>query len=557
MRPPASFRCLILLVAVAGLLFARQPVRARHAMVVAEEPLATDAGVRVLKAGGNAIDAAVAVGFALAVTHPAAGNIGGGGFLLVRFADGRTSFVDFRERAPQRASRDMFVESDGKLGTGSVEGWRAAAVPGTVRGLELAHKKWGSHPWAALVLPAVSLARDGFRLEYAAAESLNGSARLAKFTESHRIYQRNGRLWEQGDRLVLPELARTLTRIARTGSKDFYEGQTARILAREMAANGGLITFEDLKSYQAVERKPLQGCYRGHEIFTAPPPSSGGVGLLQMLGMLEGSGYQEPGHGAAATVHFLAEVMRRFYADRSHHLADPDFHAVPVSRLLDPEYIAQRRAAIDRERAGSSDAVKAGAFAAPESAETTHYSIVDAQGNAVAVTYTLNGGYGSGVTVPGLGFLLNNEMDDFASRPGEPNMFGLIQGEANAIAPRKRPLSSMTPTIIAKSGKLYMVVGGPGGGRIITSVLQTVLNVIDFELNVQDAVDRPRVHHQWRPDTLFLEPGFSPDTVRLLERRGHRVQSGPPASLVEAILVSGGWLEGAADGRGSGKAAGY
>jgi len=404
---------------------------------------------------------------------------------------------------------------------------------------------------------SVALARDGVVLSYRDARSLNGSKLLAKIPESRRIFQRDGRAWEPGDRFAQPELARTLDRIAQHGGDEFYEGETARILADEMAQNGGLITLNDLRNYRAVERKALEGRYRGYDIWTAPPPSSGGIGILQMLGMLEGSGYEKPGLGAAATVHYMAEVMRRYYADRSEWLGDPDFFKVPVRSLLDVQYIRKRRDSIDRERATPSDSLKAGVFA-PESSDTTHFSIVDEEGNAVALTYTLNGGYGSGVTVPRLGFLLNNEMDDFAAKPGSPNMFGLVQGEGNAIAPGKRPLSSMTPTIVSRSSKLYMVLGGPGGGRIITSVLQTIVNVIDFNLNVQDAIDRPRLHHQWQPDTLSLETGFSPDTIRLLERRGHKVEVTPPQSLIEGIVVSNdGWLEGGADGRSNAKAEGY
>ena len=555
MRLAPVVRCTLLLAAVAGLTYARQPVRARHAMVVSQEQFATEAGVRVLRSGGNAVDAAVTVGLALAVTHPAAGNLGGGGFMLVRFAGGRTSFVDFRERAPGKASRNMYLDAGGKPTNDSIEGWRAPGVPGTVRGLEHAHKKWGRKPWAELVAPAVALARDGFAMPYELATSLARNKRLAKFSESRRIFQHDR--VQPGEKLVQPDLARTLERIARDGSRDFYEGETARILAAEMARNGGLITLADLKNYAVREREPLRGSYKGFEIFTAPPPSSGGIGLLQMLGMLEGSGYDKPGHGAAATIHYVAEVMRRYYADRAEHFGDPDFHRVPVKALLAPAYTASRRASIDRERATPSDAVRSGSFADAESTETTHYSIVDAEGNAIAVTYTLNGSYGSGVTVAGIGVLLNNEMDDFAAKPGEPNMFGLVQGEANAIAPGKRPLSSMTPTIVLRDGRLFMVYGGPGGGRIITSVLQAFLNVIDFGMNVQDAVDRPRFHHQWKPDRITMEPGFSPDTIHLLERRGHTVEVAAPASRVEAILIDGGWLQGAADSRGLGAAQGY
>jgi gamma-glutamyltranspeptidase / glutathione hydrolase len=537
---------------------ARQPVRARKAMVVAQEPHATDVGVAVLKAGGNAVDAGVAVGLALAVTHPFAGNVGGGGFMLIRFADGRTTFLDFRERAPMAATRNMYLGPDGKPTRDSIEGWRAAGVPGTVRGLELAHQKYGKKKWTELVEPAVRLARDGFPVSYSLSQGLRSSAILSRFAESKRIFQRDGQYYEMGEVFRQPELAQTLERIGRGGAREFYEGEIARKFAAESAKAGGLITAEDLRKYEAVERKPLEGTYKGYGVITAPPPSSGGVGILQMMSMLEKSNYERTGAGSAAAIHYAAETMRRYYADRSEYMGDPDFYKVPVRKLLDPEYIRARAASIDRERVTNSDAIRAGENLA-ESGETTHYAIVDEQGNAVAVTYTLNGGYGNGVTVPGLGFLLNNEMDDFAAKPGEPNMFGLVQGEANAIQPGKRPLSSMTPTIVTKDGKLYLVAGAPGGSRIITAVMQVILNILDFNMNPQDAVDAPRFHHQWKPDKLYLEGGISPDTVQILERMGHQVDYSPGVVIarVEAILLRDGWLMGGSDGRGDGKASGY
>jgi gamma-glutamyltranspeptidase/glutathione hydrolase len=527
-------------------------------MVVSREANATDAGVAVLKAGGNAIDAAAAVGLALAVTHPSAGNLGGGGFLLVRFADGRTTFIDFRERAPLQATRDMYLDKDGKPTRDSLTGWRAPGVPGTVRGLEYAQRKYGKAKWADVVAPSVKLAREGFVVSYGLAQGLKSAKNLAQFAESKRIFQKNGAFYAAGEKLVQPELAAVLERIQKLGGRDFYEGETARIFAAEMARNGGLITLDDLKQYAVAERKTLEGEYRGYKILTAPPPSSGGVGILQMLGVLEKTGYEKQGAGSAAAIHYTAEAMRRFYADRAEHLADPDFWPVPVSKLLSPVYVGKLRASIDPEKATSSDAVKAGDLRTMESAETTHYSIVDAEGNCVAVTYTLNGGYGSGVTVPGLGFLLNNEMDDFSVKPGAPNMYGAIGGEANAIQPRKRPLSSMAPTIVLKDGKPFLVVGTPGGTRILTSVMQVIQNVIDFRMNVQDAVNFPRFHHQWRPDKLQMEPQFSPDTRKLLEQRGHSVET--VRTICEMAVIQfeeGGWLAGAADPRVEGKAAGY
>ncbi len=526
-------------------------------MVVAQEPLASEAGVEVLRKGGNAIDAAVAVAFALAVTHPTAGNLGGGGFLLLRTAAGESTFYDFREKAPAKATRNMYLDDKGELGRDSLVGWRASGVPGTVHGLHTAHAKYGSKPWAELVAPAIRLAR-GFPVSYSLAKSLEGTAKLlSQFPESNRIFLKGGKFHKWGDTIAQPELARTLRRIAKQGAADFYRGETARKLAAEMAAAGGLVTLDDLKSYRTAERKPLTGSYRGYDILTAPPPSSGGIGILQMMGMLEGSGYERGGHGSAATVHYLAEVMRRFYADRSEHMADPDFFKVPVPGLLSKRYIDSLRASIDPGRASTSEQIRPGKQPAAESAETTHISIVDAKGNAAALTYTLNGSYGSGVTVPGLGFLLNNEMDDFSAKPGVPNLFGLVQGEANVIEPGKRPLSSMTPTIVLKDGKLFMVVGAPGGSRIINGVLQVILNAVDFGLNAQEAVDAPRIHHQWLPDKLMLERGFSPDTVELLKQKGHAVDSIRGVALVEAIVREGESWQGGTDRRAHGKAAGY
>ena len=538
--------------------WAAQPVRARHAMVVTRETHATDAGVAMLQAGGNAIDAAVVVGLALAVTHPAAGNIGGGGFMLVRFADGRSTFLDFRERAPGSASRDMYLDAAGKLTKDSEAGYRAAGVPGTVRGLEYASKKYGRKPWAELVAPAVELAAKGFPVPYGLAQSLRGSANLlGRFAESKRIFLRDGKYYDSGEILVQPELARTLERIRNQGARDFYEGETARLLATDMERHQGTITAADLRDYAVVERKPLAGSYRGYDILTAPPPSSGGVGILQMLGVLEGSGYEKAGAGSAAELHFLAETMRRFFADRAAHMGDPDFVSVPVTGLLDKGYIARLRQSIDPQHATPSAQVHALHPAGAESSETTHYSIVDAEGNAVAVTYTLNGGYGSGVTAAGLGFLLNNEMDDFAAKPGAPNAYGLVQGEANAVQPRKRPLSSMTPTIVTREGRLSLVLGTPGGPTIINSVLQVMLNVTDFGMNLQDAVDWPRIHHQWLPDQVVLERGISPDTVALLKARGHEVKMVDSIGEVAAVEARDGWLAGAADPRTAGTAKGY
>ena len=558
MHRPRLLLPLALLCALSFQLQAREPVRARKAMVVAQEPIATDVGVKILRSGGNAIDAAVAVAFALAVTHPSAGNLGGGGFMLIRFADGRSTFIDFRERAPQSASRDMYLDPAGKLTDQSRIGWRAAAVPGTVRGLEYAHKKYGRLEWLQLVQPASELASFGVPLSFAESRSICSARKLLeRFPESRRIFLNGDRCYNPDEVLIQPELGKVLNRIATEGAKDFYEGETARIFAEQMKANGGEITLEDLKNYTVVERAPLTGKYKGYDILTAPPPSSGGIGMLQMMAMLEGSGYEKYGAGSAASTHYFAEVMRRYYADRAKYLGDPDFVKIPVRGLLSKPYNAALRASIHPDKATPSNSLNAGDPAPYESEQTTHFNVLDAEGNAVALTYTINGSYGSGVAVPGLGFLLNNEMDDFAAKPGEPNMFGLVQGEANAIQPRKRPLSSMTPTIVLKDGKLFMLLGAPGGSRIITGVTQVLLYVIDFGMTVQQAVDQPRFHHQWKPDKLFLERGFSPDTKALLEKRGHILEEIPSVASVEAILIGDGWVQGALNGRSSGKAAGY
>ena len=551
---------LLLLVLVVPAHAARTPVHARHGMVVAMEGIAADVGVSVLQKGGNAVDAAVAVGFALAVTHPFAGNIGGGGYMVIRLADGRSTFIDFRERAPEKASHDMYLDAKGNPTRDSIEGWRSSGVPGSVRGFEMALAKYGKRSWADNIAPAIELASKGFTVSYALSQSLRQSRSLASSPESKHTFQKDGAFFEPGDTIAQPELAQTLQRIAKNGANEFYEGETAKRFAEEMSKHGGLISLADLKNYKAIERTPLQGSYKNYTIITSPPSSSGGIALLEMLGILDGTSYEKNGSGSAAAIHYEAEAMRRAYADRNEYVGDPDFVKVPIAGLLDRAYLARLRASIDPERATPSDQVRPGRPAGTEHDQTTHFTVVDAEGNAVAVTYTLNGGYGNGITVPGLGFLLNNEMDDFASKPGTANMFGLVQGEANAIAPGKRPLSSMTPTIVLKDGKLFMTAGAPGGSRISTAVLQVILNVVDFGMNVQDAVDAPRIHHQWLPDKLYLERGISPDTVELLRARGYDVDYSPGVVLaqVAAIVSDGGWLQGGSDGRtAAGKASGY
>lgn len=540
---------------------AREPVRARHAMVVTVEPHATDVGLSVLQKGGNAIDAAVAVGFTLAVTHPSAGNLGGGGFMLIRLADGRSTFIDFRERAPAAATATMYLDQQGQPTKESDLGYRASGVPGTVRGFELAQRKYGIKSWPELIRPAWQLASQGFVVSYGLADQLKSKSnreRLSRFADSKRIFLREGQLYEAGETLRQPELAQTLKRLMKYGARDFYEGQTARLISADMQAHGGLITLADLRGYTAIERTPLNGSYRGYTILTAPPPSSGGLGILQILAMLEPTGFEKAGAGSARATHIIVEAMRRYFADRSRYLGDPDFFSVPTSFLLSPKHIAARRATIDPQRATSSAYIAPGSASSQESVQTTHYSIVDAAGNAVAVTYTLNGSFGSGVTAQGTGLLLNNEMDDFSAKPGAPNEGQMsYEGNANSIEPRKTPLSSMSPTIVLRDGKLFAVLGSPGGPTIINTVLEVLVNLIDFNMNVADAVDRPRFHHQWMPDRLQMEAGFSPDTIERLKALGHNVEIVPQQGEVAAIVARTNWLEGAADPRTEGTARGY
>jgi gamma-glutamyltranspeptidase/glutathione hydrolase len=536
-----------------------QPVHARNGMVVSVEENASRAGTEVLRKGGNAVDAAVATGLALAVTHPTAGNIGGGGFMLIRFKDGRATFIDFRERAPAAASRNMYLDAKGNSTGESLSGPRASGVPGSVAGFEYARAKYGTMKWADLVMPAEKLAGDGFALNYETAQSLTSATRvLGKFPESKRVFLReNGYQW--GDVFIQKDLAATLATLRKNGPQDFYDGEIARKLDAFMKNAGGSITIEDLHSYKVKERDVLRGTYRGYEIVTSPPPSSGGVAMIEMLNILEGVPLKEAGPQSAKSVHWVTEAMRRAFADRAEFMGDPDFTTLPVKGLVDKKYAEGLRASIDPEKASKSEAIRAGNPAPYESEETTHYTIVDKDGTAVSVTYTLNGGYGSGVTAVGLGFLLNNEMDDFTVKPGTPNGYGVLQSEANTIAPGKTPLSSMTPTIVTKDGKLLLVLGSPGGPTIINTVMNTVINFLDFGMNVQRAVDAPRFHHQWMPDRLVMEPGFSPDTIDLLKARGHNIDVRGTIGDCHAIAIDpkSGELLGAADPRSGGKAVGY
>jgi gamma-glutamyltranspeptidase/glutathione hydrolase len=520
---------------------ARGPVRAQHAVVATVSEIASRIGVEVMKRGGNAVDAAVAVALALAVTWPEAGNLGGGGFMLIRRADGRAEVIDYRERAPLAATRDMYLDEAGNVRKGlSTVGYKAVAVPGTVAGLALALSRHGRMKWADLVEPARKLAAEGFILSSFVANSLKANASLLeKFPESRRIFLRNGRLYNQGERFVQPELAATLARLKQYGPREFYEGETARLIVEDMKANGGLITARDLKEYEPTIRQPLRGSYRGCEILTMRPPSSGGVALIEMLNMLERYNLAALGHNSTDEIHLLVEVMRRAFADRAKYLGDDDFVKVPVAGLISKEYAARLAQSIDLVRATPSSSIQPGQPAEYESSQTTHFTIVDGEGNVVSNTYTLNNSYGSGVTAKGTGVLLNDEMDDFTSKPGVPNMYGLIQSEANQIAPRKRPLSAMTPTIVLKDGKVWFALGSPGGPTIISTVLQVIVNVIDFGMNLQQAIDAPRFHHQWLPDEISWEPFWAdPYTRAALEKRGHRFAKEPRRiGDVHAIMI--------------------
>ena len=552
------------------------PVRAPHAMVASGHELASQAGVEVMRQGGNAVDAAVATGFALAVVLPEAGNLGGGGFMLLRLADGHAHFLDFREKAPAAATRDMYLDAKGNVvPDASVVGYRAIAVPGSVAGLVYAEKKFGKLTLAQVMAPAIRLARQGFALSQRDARQLHDPS-LAEFPESRRIFQRDGSYYQSGDVFKQPELARTLERIA-ADPDSFYHGAVAQELADSIQKGGGLITAKDLAAYEVKEREPVHGNYRGYEIIAAPPPSSAGIALIELLNILEGYELAKLGDGSADSVHLMAEAFRRAFFDRAELLGDPDFASVPVAALIDKHYAAAWRESLDPHRATASANLRrpVQAFekldrvaAVRESDDTTHYSVIDAAGNAVAVTTTLNDLFGSRVTAAGLGFLLNDEMDDFTSKPGTPNMFGLLQGEANAIAPGKRPLSAMAPTIVLQDGHLFLVLGSRGGPRIISAVAQVLANVIDYKRNIQQAVDAPRFHHQWMPDVLRVEKnGFSPEAGNRLGAMGHKIEEGYTErgkwrgqwGDVECVSVDPktGERLGASDRRYEGRAVGY
>ena len=525
----------------------------RNGMVVSASPFASKVGLDILKKGGNAVDAAVAVQFALAVVYPNAGNIGGGGFMVYRALDGSSNTLDFREKAGAAASRDMYLDQSGApIVDKSLYGQLAAGVPGSVAGMVTAHEKYGKLPWAALVEPAILLARNGFPLSRQQVGELNElREKLLQFNPDGTALLKDGK-WTEGELLKQEELASTLELIRDKGRAGFYEGKVADLLLKEMNRGGGILTKADLQNYQAIWRKAITGTYKDYRIITMPPPSSGGIALIQLLKSVEPFPLKKWGFQQDSTVQLMVEAERRVYADRATHLGDPDFYDVPANSLMKDQYIQDRMKSMDWLKATPSASVKAGAVNGKEHEETTHYSIVDQEGNAVSVTTTLNGSYGATVAVKGAGFLLNNEMDDFSVKPGSANMYGLVGGEANAIAPGKRMLSSMTPTILEKEGKLFMVVGTPGGSTIITSVFQTILNVIEFDQNMQQAVSAKRFHHQWLPDLIYTEKGAIDSITRVkLQAKGYIIAPRGPMGRVDAILkTKQGGYQGAADPRG-------
>src|SRR6202795_869569 len=557
-----------------------RPAHAPHAMVASVHELASRAGVEMLRSGGNAVDAAVATGFALAVVHPQAGNLGGGGFLLLRNASGEPPSLASRKKAPAAATENMYLDAQGNVipdsgKDSSVVGYKSVGVPGSVAGLVYAEKKYGKLSLEKIIAPAITLARDGFPLAYEDTQDLKKDEYLAQFPESKRIFLRDGNYYQPGELLKQPELAHTLERIAKNPD-EFYHGAMARELAAAIHKGGGLITAEDLAAYEVKEREPIRGSYRGYDVVSAPPPSSGGVALVEILNILEGFDLAKFGNRSADAIHLEVEAFRRAFYDRADFMGDPDFAKVPVAQLIDKKYAAAWRDSIDLNHASVSKDLKRPSIfnelervarsrptTIGEPENTTNYSVVDAEGNAVAVTTTLNDSFGSRVTAEGLGFLLNNEMDDFAVKQGVPNAYGLIQGPANSIGPGKRPLSAMTPTIVLKDGKLFLVLGSPGGPTIITTVANILMGVVDFGLDIQEAVNAPRFHHQWLPDQIDVEDRLSPDTMNLLRSKGHVLDIKHGVSQYsgdgECIMVDPktGERLGASDGRNNGKAVGY
>ncbi|WP_343315840.1 gamma-glutamyltransferase [Brucella sp. BE17] len=519
------------------------PAEGENGMVVTAQHLASSVGIDVLKNGGNAVDAAVAVGYALAVVYPTAGNLGGGGFMTIRFKDGKTTFLDFRERAPLAATKTMYLDKDGNPVKGaSTNTYLAIGVPGTVAGLEDAREKYGSREREELIEPAIKLARNGFTLELGDLLSFaDGNERLAKDPAAAKIFLKDGNPMALGDRLVQPDLAKSLSAIAENGTSAFYQGEIADLIIKASSENGGILAKADFEQYKVRELEPVKCSYRGYDIVSSPPPSSGGLIICEILNVLEGYPISYLGYGSADTTRLMVEAMRHAYVDRNTALGDPDFVDNPTDKLTSKVYAQEIRDRIDPYRAGVSEALKPAEF--KESTETTHYSIVDKEGNAVSVTYTLNGSFGTAKVAEGTGILLNNEMDDFTVKPGVANLYGLIQGEANAIEPRKSPLSSMSPTIVSKDGKPFMVIGSPGGSRIITITLQAIMNVIDHGMDIQEAIDAPRIHHQWLPDRVYTEANaLSPDTIRLLTGMGYTVHEDtdwPVWGKAAGILIGG------------------
>lgn len=546
---------------VSGQLGQKSSSEFRNGMVVSAHPQASEVGVAILKKGGNAVDAAVAVQFALAVVYPNAGNIGGGGFLVYRSADGKTATLDFREKAPAAASRNMFLDSAGNAITDkSLYGHLAAGVPGSVDGMVKAHARYGKLKWADVVQPALLLAKNGFKLTEMQADELNENQQVFNKYNPGKEYLISTNKFQAGDLVKQEDLAKTFELIRDKGRAGFYEGEVAELIAAEMSAGGGLISKADLRDYEAIWREPVIGHYKGYKIITMPPPSSGGIALMQLLNSVEPYPLKRWGHNSDSTVQLIVEAERRVYADRAIHLGDPDFYEVPQQELLKPEYSLSRMQDFNWNRATLSSEIRGGVAAPSESAETTHFSIVDKAGNAVSVTTTLNGSYGSKVFVKGAGFLLNNEMDDFSVKPGSPNMYGLVGGEANAIIPGKRMLSSMTPTIIEKDGNLFMVVGTPGGSTIITSVFQTILNVIEFDKSMQEAVAAGRFHHQWLPDQVMYEKGaLDSVTINKLQVKGYKLlpRSGTSGRVDAILKTHWGYYQGGADPRGDDTAIGW
>lgn len=539
------------------------PVQGKSGMVVASERLATEIGLDVLKKGGNAVDAAVSVGFALAVTMPRAGNIGGGGFMLIYLArEKKVVAIDYREKAPKAAYAEMFINGNGDVDTElSRFSHLSAGVPGTVAGLALALERYGTLSLKEAIAPAIKLAEEGFIVSPDFAGDIRGAAkRLRKWPSSRKLFfKADGGFYEPGDRFVQKDLAKTLKGISKKGIRAFYEGDAADLMERQMKRYGGLITSADMKAYRPTVREAVHGNYRGYDIFSMSPPSSGGIHIIQLLNVLEGYDISSMGHNSAATIHLMVEAMKHAYADRSKYLGDPDFVGVPVAGLTDKGYAELIRGKINPAGAAASSTIRPGRPPGYESVETTHFSIVDGEGNAVSNTYTINFSFGSGIVVEGSGFLLNNEMDDFSSKPGAPDAYGLIGGAANAIEPEKRMLSSMSPTIVMKEGKPVIITGSPGGSRIITTTLQVIMNVIDHGMNIQEAVNAVRIHHQWLPDEIRTEEGLSRDTQGLLSVRGHAVSVQATMGAASSILIDHdrGHIWGAADPRQNGLAAGY